>query len=101
MDLRKTGYKEGRLHKKSHYSVVVEPFTRVKHCAVCLKMLARLLALALSAAVALAALPSGTVTCGSNKYSVSAIEAAINAGVKDLNSGNLPGGCFCSESLFL
>ena len=37
------------------------------------------------------ALPSGTVTCGSNKYSVSAITAAINAGVKDLDSGNLPG----------
>lgn len=39
------------------------------------------------------ALPSGTVTCGSNKYSVSAITAAINAGVKDLDSGNLPGEC--------
>ena len=37
------------------------------------------------------ALPSGTVTCGSNKYSVSAITAAINGGVKDLDDGNLPG----------
>ena len=50
----------------------------------------------LSASAALAAslpraLPSGTVTCGSNKYSVSAIEAAINAGVEDQESGNLPG----------
>lgn len=37
------------------------------------------------------ALPSGTVTCGSDKYSVSAIEAAINAGVKDQDDGDLPG----------
>lgn len=36
-------------------------------------------------------LPSGTVTCGSDKYSVSQITAAINAGVKDMQSGNLPG----------
>ena len=54
---------------------------------------------ALAAAAVLAApnaprsLPSGTVTCGSNRYSVSAITAAINGGVKDMNSGNLPGGC--------
>lgn len=36
-------------------------------------------------------LPSGTVTCGSNKYSVSELTAAINAGIADMNSGNLPG----------
>jgi hypothetical protein len=52
--------------------------------------------LLLSAATVLAAptaraLPSGTVTCGSNKYSVSAIEAAINAGVKDMDDGDFPG----------
>ncbi|THH30552.1 hypothetical protein EUX98_g3637 [Antrodiella citrinella] len=46
--------------------------------------------LLLAASSALASLPSGTVTCGSNKYSVSSITAAINAGVKDMNSGNLP-----------
>ena len=42
-----------------------------------------------SASAALAALPSGTVTCGSNRYSVSAIEAAINAGVQDMDDGRL------------
>ncbi|EKM53271.1 uncharacterized protein PHACADRAFT_259503 [Phanerochaete carnosa HHB-10118-sp] len=52
-------------------------------------------AILLSASAAMAAslpraLPSGTVTCGSNKYSVSAIEAAINAGVEDMDEGNLP-----------
>lgn len=36
-------------------------------------------------------LPSGTVTCGSNKYSVSELTAAINAGIADMKSGNLPG----------
>ncbi|TCD68871.1 hypothetical protein EIP91_009586 [Steccherinum ochraceum] len=46
--------------------------------------------LLLAVSSAMAALPSGTVTCGSNKYSVSAITAAINAGVKDQSSGNLP-----------
>lgn len=57
-----------------------------------LTMLFKTLAVTLlSASAALAALPSGTVTCGSNKYSVSAIQAAISAGVKDKNSGNLPG----------
>ncbi|KAI0796452.1 Ribonuclease/ribotoxin [Irpex lacteus] len=45
---------------------------------------------ATAASIAGRALPSGTVTCGSNKYSVSELTAAINAGVKDLNSGNLP-----------
>ena len=50
----------------------------------------------LAASAALAAslprsLPSGTVTCGSNKYSVSAIEAAINAGVQDMNDDYYPG----------
>ena len=53
------------------------------------------LALAASAVVAAPpvsrALPSGTVTCGSNRYSVSAIEAAINAGVEDMDEGNFPG----------
>lgn len=37
------------------------------------------------------ALPSGTVTCGSNTYSASELTAAINAGIDDMNSGNLPG----------
>ena len=50
----------------------------------------------LSASAAMAAslpraLPSGTVTCGSNKYSVSAIEAAINAGVEDMDDDYYPG----------
>lgn len=36
-------------------------------------------------------LPSGTVTCGSNKYTVSELTAAINAGIEDTDSGNLPG----------
>lgn len=49
------------------------------------------LALSLSVAVAWAALPSGTVTCGDNRYSVSAIEAAINGGVEDMDSGDYPG----------
>ncbi|KAL5483573.1 hypothetical protein ACEPAI_8805 [Sanghuangporus weigelae] len=48
------------------------------------------LALLLSALPALAALPSGIVTCGSNRYTVSAITAAINAGVRDMESGNFP-----------
>lgn len=50
--------------------------------------------LAASAAMAASvprSLPSGTVTCGSDKYSVSAITAAINAGVEDMDDGNLPG----------
>ena len=36
-------------------------------------------------------LPSGTVTCGKDNYSVSSITAAINAGVSDMNAGNFPG----------
>jgi hypothetical protein len=36
-------------------------------------------------------LPSGTVTCGSNAYDVSAIENAINGGVQDMQSGDLAG----------
>lgn len=52
-------------------------------------------ALVASAAVAAPhesrSLPTGTVTCGSDRYSVSAIEAAINAGVDDMNEGNFPG----------
>ena len=63
-------------------------------------MFSKLLAIAISVSVAFAALPSGTVTCGSNKYSVSAIEAAINAGVEDLDSGNLPGMCFLSLIIY-
>lgn len=50
--------------------------------------------LAASAAMAASlprSLPSGTVTCGSNKYSVSAITAAINAGVKDMDDDYYPG----------
>ena len=53
--------------------------------------------LALAAVVVAApgprSLPSGTVTCGRDNYSVSSITAAINAGVSDMNSGNLPGAC--------
>ena len=50
----------------------------------------------LSASAAMAAslpraLPSGTVTCGKDNYSVSSITAAINAGVSDMNAGNFPG----------
>ena len=53
-------------------------------------------AILLTASAAMAAtlpraLPSGTVTCGSNKYSVSAIEAAIDAGVKDMDDDYYPG----------
>ncbi|KAH8110878.1 ustilago Sphaerogena ribonuclease U2 complexed with adenosine 2'-Monophosphate [Phellopilus nigrolimitatus] len=43
-----------------------------------------------AASVSVAAVPSGTVTCGSNQYTGSAITAAINAGVSDQASGNLP-----------
>ena len=50
-----------------------------------------LAASAASAASLPRALPSGTVTCGSNKYSVSAITAAINAGVKDMDDDYYPG----------
>lgn len=52
----------------------------------------KLAALVLAASSALAALPSGTVTCGDNKYSVSELTSAINAGIKDLDDNNLPGG---------
>jgi hypothetical protein len=45
-------------------------------------------------------LPSGDVTCGSNDYDVSAIEDAINAGVQDMESGDLPGGIYY-ESLLI
>lgn len=56
----------------------------------------RALVLVSSIAVSLAlsiprSLPSGTVTCGSNKYSVSELTAAIDAGLDDLDSGNLQG----------
>jgi hypothetical protein len=47
------------------------------------------LALASLFTSAFAALPKGSVTCGSNVYTVSQLTAAINAGLKDLNSGNL------------
>jgi hypothetical protein len=46
---------------------------------------------------ALAALPSGDVTCGDNVYTVSELTAAINAGLKDLNSGNLQGETMARE----
>ena len=49
-----------------------------------------------SAAPNIRALPSGTVTCGDNKYSVSAIEAAIDAGVDDMDDGDFPGKCLFS-----
>ncbi|PAV18076.1 Ribonuclease ribotoxin [Pyrrhoderma noxium] len=35
-------------------------------------------------------LPSGVVTCGSNRYTVSAITAAIDAGVNDMDEGVYP-----------
>ncbi len=57
---------------------------------------AKLIALVFAASSALAALPSGTVTCGDNKYSVSELTAAINAGIKDLDANNLPGECMRS-----
>ncbi|KLO18305.1 ustilago Sphaerogena ribonuclease U2 complexed with adenosine 2'-Monophosphate [Schizopora paradoxa] len=50
----------------------------------------KLAALLVAATSALAALPSGTVTCGDNKYSVSELTAAIDAGIKDLDDNNLP-----------
>lgn len=48
-------------------------------------------AVAVIAAPSPRALPSGTVTCGDNRYSVSAIEAAIDAGVEDMEDGESPG----------
>lgn len=36
-------------------------------------------------------LPSGTVVCGRNAYTVDQIQDAIDTGVNDLDSGNLPG----------
>ncbi|KZV93953.1 Ribonuclease/ribotoxin [Exidia glandulosa HHB12029] len=53
-------------------------------------VVAALSAALVSTAAVPRALPSGTVTCGRNKYAVSAITAAINAGVKDMNAGNFP-----------
>jgi hypothetical protein len=44
-----------------------------------------------------AALPKGTVTCGSNRYSPSQLTAAINAAIKDMNSGVYPGAHFDFE----
>ncbi|KZS93715.1 ustilago Sphaerogena ribonuclease U2 complexed with adenosine 2'-Monophosphate [Sistotremastrum niveocremeum HHB9708] len=52
-------------------------------------MFAKVLVLIASASLALASLPSGTVTCGSNKYTSSELTSAINAGLNDLNSNNL------------
>jgi hypothetical protein len=46
---------------------------------------------AVAASISGRSLPSDTVTCGNNQYEVSDIEAAINAGVDDMNAGNLPG----------
>ena len=54
-------------------------------------LLKTIFSILLATSATLAALPSGTVTCGNNRYSVSAITAAINAGVKDMQSGNFPG----------
>ena len=56
-------------------------------------MLARFVALLFFVSAAFASLPSGTVTCGDNKYSVSELEAAINAGLEDLDDNNLQGSC--------
>ncbi|KAI0337974.1 Ribonuclease/ribotoxin [Trametopsis cervina] len=64
--------------------------TPTMHLPALLLLLAAAPALTAAASLASRALPSGTVTCGSNKYAVSALTAAINAGVKDKNSGNLP-----------
>jgi hypothetical protein len=36
-------------------------------------------------------LPTSTVTCGSNSYSPSELTAAINAGIEDMDNGNLQG----------
>lgn len=60
----------------------------------CKMLFANLAALLVAASSALASLPSGTVTCGDNKYSVSEISAAISAGIKDLDDNNLPGTLF-------
>jgi hypothetical protein len=51
------------------------------------------ISLALGAALSVTPrqVPSGTVTCGSNQYDGSAIEAAIDAGVNDMNNGYYPG----------
>jgi len=49
------------------------------------------LTIALLLSLALAALPSGDVTCGDNVYTVNELTAAINAGLKDLNNNNLQG----------
>ena len=37
------------------------------------------------------ALPLRTVVCGSQQYSVDAVEHAVNAGAQDLGSINIPG----------
>lgn len=55
-----------------------------------------LLTLAAAASVALGAtlprsLPSGTVTCGSNKYTSSELTSAINAGINYMKTNNLQG----------
>ncbi|KAI0690272.1 Ribonuclease/ribotoxin [Cytidiella melzeri] len=44
----------------------------------------------MAASIAGRSLPTGTVTCGSNKYTASELTAAINAGLKDMDSGDLP-----------
>ena len=54
-------------------------------------MLVRFVSLLLFVSVAFAALPSGTVTCGDNDYSVSELEAAISAGLQYYESNNLQG----------
>jgi hypothetical protein len=52
-----------------------------------------LVASVLAAAVPLEerALPSGTVTCGSNKYSVSQVSAAVSQGYKYKSAGTTVG----------
>ena len=48
------------------------------------------LAFVLAGLLARAASPSGTVTCGSHQYSPDAVEAAVNAGVEDMDNGDFP-----------
>ena len=54
-------------------------------------MIFRTLALLFFVSAALADLPAGMVTCGENEYSADDITVAINAGVGDEETGNLPG----------
>jgi hypothetical protein len=50
-----------------------------------------LLVLALASLFSIALAQSGDVTCGDNVYTPDEITAAINAGLQDLDDGNLQG----------